>query len=79
VGQHHPGAADPDRAGARGDGGNQDLRRGADNAAVVVVLGKPEALIAEGFAVLRERQGVGDGFAMRTINEGNRLIEHRQT
>jgi hypothetical protein len=75
VRQHHPGAADADASGDAGDGGDQDLRRGAGDAGVVVVLGYPEAVIAECVAELREREGVADRLPVRPIDDGNRLIE----
>jgi hypothetical protein len=43
-----------------------------------VVLGHPEAVIAQRLAVLRERDGVADGVAVRPVDDRNRLIEYRE-
>ena len=76
VRQHDAGAADADALGRGGDRGDQDLRRGADDGVVVVMLGHPEAVVAQRLAVLGERDRVADRLAVRTAGDGDRLVEH---
>jgi hypothetical protein len=78
VRQHHPGAADADAQGDAGDGREQDLRRRAGDAGVVVVLGDPEAVVAQRVAQPRQRNGVADRLPVRPIRDGDRLVEDRE-
>jgi hypothetical protein len=75
VRQHHAGAADADALGDGGDGGDEDFRRRADNGLVAVMLGQPEAVVAQRLAVLRQRDGVADGGAVRAADYGDGLVE----
>jgi hypothetical protein len=75
VRQHDAGAADADAFGERGYGGNQYLRRRADNSLVAVMLRDPKAVIAECLTVLRERDRVTDRVDVRAIYDGDRLVE----
>jgi hypothetical protein len=43
---------------------------------MVVVLRDPEPLVAQRFGVLRERDGIANGLAMRAVGDGDRLIEN---
>ena len=79
VRQHDAGAADPDALGGGGDRGDHDLRRGADDGRMVVVLGDPEAVVAQRLAVLGEGNGVADRLILRTAGDGDRLIENGKT
>ena len=63
VRQHDAGAADADALGDGGDGRHQDLGRGADDGVVAVMLGDPEAVVAQRLAVLGERDRVADRHA----------------
>jgi hypothetical protein len=75
VRQHDAGAAHPDGAGVGGDGGDQNLRRGADDGRVAVVLRHPEPVVPEGVAQLRQRQRVADRLPLRAAGGGDRLVE----
>jgi len=75
VRQHHASAADADALGDGGDGGDENLRRRADDGLVAVMLGQPEAVVAQRLAVLRQRNGVADGGAVRSANYGDGLVE----
>jgi hypothetical protein len=79
VRQHDAGAADPDALGGGGDGRDHDLRRGADDGRMVVVLGHPEALIAQRLAMLGQRHGVADRLVLRATGNGDRLVENGKT
>ena len=69
VRQHDAAGADADRRGAAGDVADHDRGRRAGDAGHVVVLGEPEAPVAEAFGVAREidavAQGVGGRRALR--------------
>ncbi len=73
VRQHDAAAADPDRAGRGGHGRDHHHRCTARDAADVVVLGEPVALVAERLRGLRQRhrvvQGAGGGPARRDRRE----------
>ncbi len=60
VRQHDAGAADADAFGRGGDGRHHDLRRCADDGRMVVVLGDPEAFVAQRLAMLGQGDGVAD-------------------
>jgi hypothetical protein len=51
--QHHPGAAQPDARGPRGNGGQQNLGGGARDAGQIVVLTDPKPVVAPCLAALR--------------------------
>jgi len=76
VRQHHAGAADADTFGDGRYGGDQDLGRSADDSRVVVVLGDPESVVAEGLAGLCQRDGIANRDFMRTAGNGNGLVEN---
>jgi hypothetical protein len=67
VRQHHAAGADLDALGLRGHVGDQDRRTRAGDTRHVVVLGDPEAPIAQAFDVAgelgRAREGFGAGLA----------------
>ena len=65
VRQHHARAADANALRGRRDRRHQDFRRGADDAAAVVVLGDPVAAIAEHVAEAGERERFADGLVFR--------------
>ena len=73
--QHHAGAADADAAGGRGDGGDQDLGRGASLAGGGMVLGEPVALVAEGLAVLGEGDALADRVIRAAAGDDGGLVE----
>ena len=50
--------------------------RGADDGVVAVVLGHPEAVVAQRLAVLGERDRVADRHPVRASDDGDRLVEH---
>ena len=79
VRQHDAGAADADALGGGGNRRHHDLRRGADDGRMVVVLRHPEALVAQRLAVLGERHGVADRLVVRSAGDGNRLVEDGKT
>ena len=64
------------RCGDGGDGRDQDLRGGADDSVVAVVLGDPEAVVTQRLAVLGERNGVADRVAVWAADDGDRLVEY---
>jgi hypothetical protein len=72
--QHDAGAADPYALGRRGDGRDQDFRRGADDGGMIVMLRQPEAVIAQPLAMPRQRDGIADRGPMRPPGGGNRLV-----
>jgi hypothetical protein len=76
VRQHYAGAADADAPGDGSDRRNQDLRRGADDGAMAVMLGDPEAVVAQSLAVLGQRNGVAYRVAVRAIDDSNRLVKN---
>ncbi len=61
VGEHDAAAADADGAGSSGDVADEDRGCGAGEAGDAVVLGEPEAGVAEAFGVAGEVDGAGDG------------------
>ncbi len=73
------GAANADALGRCGDRCHDDLGRGADNGRVVVVFGHPEALVAQCFAVARERHGIADRLIVGAAGNGDRLVENGKT
>ena len=79
VRQHDAGAADADALGGGGDGRDHDLGRGADDGRMVVMLGHPEALVAQRLAMLGERHGVADRLVLRAAGDGDRLVENGKT
>ena len=79
VRQHDAGAADPDAPGGGGDRGDHDLRRRADDGRMVVMLGDPEAVVAQRLAVLGQGYGVADRLIVRAAGNGDRLIENGKT
>jgi hypothetical protein len=46
---------------------------------MAVVLGDPEAVVAQLLAILRERDGVPDRLAVRAIEDGDRLVKDGET
>ena len=76
VRQHDSRAADADARGDRGDGRHQDLGRGADDGVVAVVLGDPEAVVAQRLAMPGERDRIADRHPVRASDDGDRLVEH---
>jgi hypothetical protein len=78
VRQHHPRAADAHVPGAHRQGGQQDLRRGADDGGQPVVFADPEALVTQRLAVLGQIERVADGIVLAEAGPGRRLVEHRQ-
>ncbi len=79
VRQHDAGAADADAIGRGGDGRDHDLGRGTHDGRMVMVLGNPEALVAQRLAMLGERHGVADRLVLRAVGDGDRLIENGKT
>ena len=75
VRQHDAGAADADPLGGGGDRGHHDLRCGADDGRMVMVLRHPEALVTQRLAVFGERHRVADGLVVWAAGDGDRLIE----
>ena len=59
VGQHDAAGADADGLGRRRHRADDDRGRGAGDARHVVVLGQPEALVAEALGVAGQVEGVG--------------------
>ncbi len=79
VRQHDAGAADPDALRSGGDRGDHDLRRGADDGRMVVMLGDPEPVVAQRLAVPGQRYGIADRLIVRAAGDGDRLIENGKT
>jgi hypothetical protein len=61
VREHDAAGAEADARGFGCGAGNEDLGRGAGEQVHGVMLGVPEARVAEGVGVAGEREGVGDG------------------
>ena len=78
VGQHHAGTADADAPGARGDGGHQHLRRRTDDGGHAVMLAHPEALVAQGLAMLGEFHRVAQRVVFTAPGAGHGLVEDGQ-
>ena len=79
VRQHDAGAADADAIGGGGDGRDHDLGRRADDGRMVVMLGNPEAFVAQRLAMLGKRHGVADRLVLGAVGDGDRLIENGKT
>ena len=78
VRQHDAAGADADAAGRGGGAGDEDLGRGAGEQVHGVVLGVPEARVAELVDVLGEREGVVEGVGGREAGGYGRLVEDRE-
>ena len=76
VRQHDSRAADADAFGLGRDGRHHDLGRSAHDRGMVVMLGDPEAVVAQPLAMLREGHGVADGLALGAARDGDRLVEN---
>ena len=76
--QHHAGAADADARRGGGNRRHQHLRRGADDIAGVVMLGKPIAVVTERVAMFRERQRFAYRDVLCFAFGGGGLIEYGQ-
>ncbi len=75
IGQHDAASANTNRLGAAGNVANDDRRGGACDTAHVVVLGKPEALVAPRLGVLRQVKGVVQGLRRCAALRNGRQIE----
>ena len=70
---------DPEKRAAYDQlGSHQDLRRRADDAAAVVMLGDPIPVVAQIVAELRQRKRVADRLILCIPLRRGRLVEHRQ-
>ena len=76
--QHDPGAADADALGLHRQRRDQDFRRGAEDARMVVVFGHPETVIAQRLAMRGERDGIAYCLTVRPTGGGDRLVQNRQ-
>jgi hypothetical protein len=78
VGQHDPACADADRVRPLGDEADRHRRRGAGDPREVVVLGQPEAVVAERLGPLRELTRPVERGPCRPALGDVREVEHRQ-
>ena len=76
VGQQHPAGPDADPLGAGRDVTDQHLGRGAGDAADRMVLGDPEAVIAEPLDVAGEDERLSDRLGGLDALADRRLLEH---
>jgi hypothetical protein len=79
VRQHDPGAADTDTLRGGRDRRDDDFRRRADDGRMIVMLRHPEAVVAQRFAILRQRHGIADRLVLRAAGDGNGLVEDGKT
>ena len=75
VRQHDAAGADTDARGCGGGAGDEDLGRGAGEQVHRVVLGVPEARVAELVDVLGERERVVEGVGGRETGGDGRLVK----
>jgi len=78
VREHDAAAAYADAGGFGGGAGDEDLRRGAGEEIHGVVLGVPEARVAESVDVASEVEGVGEGLRGRGAGGDGGLVEYRE-
>ena len=78
VREHHPAGPDADRARALGDEADRDRGGRGRDPGHVVVLGQPEAVVAEAFRVLRElTRAMKGGLGVAALRD-LRKVEDRQ-
>ena len=74
IGQHHPAGTDPDRRRRRREMRDEHGRGGARDTGHVVVLGNPQASVAQTLAETRQRHRVGQrGGRCRPLADGSQL------
>ena len=78
VREHDAAGAYADAAGGSGGAGDEDLGRGAGKQVHGVVLGVPEARVAEGVDVLGEGERVREGVGWGEASGDGRLVEDRE-
>ena len=78
VGQHHAAGADANRLGAVGDVLDQDGGRRAGDAGHVVVLGQPEAAVAERLRAAREVERLAQRVGDCPASPHGREVENRK-
>jgi len=78
VRQHDAAGADADAAGGSGGAGDEDLGCGAGEQVHGVVLGVPEARVAERVNVLGEGEGVGESVGGCEAGGDGGLVENRK-
>ena len=78
VGQHDAARADPDAIRAGRQVGHQDRRGRARHRGHVVMLGHPEAVVAERFGLLGDDGCVGKGLGGRAAGDDDGEVEDRQ-
>ena len=78
VREHDSAGAHADARGLGGGAGDEDLGRGGGEEIHGVVLGVPEARVAELVDVASEVEGVGEGLRRRGAGGDRRLVENRE-
>ena len=76
VGQHHAAGTDANGVGAARHVAYHHRRGGAGHAGVVVVLCQPEALVAQFFGLLGQRQRVAKGVGGGVATNNRREVKH---
>lgn len=74
--KHHAAGSDADARGLPEDPGNQQLRRRAGKVGSIVVFGNPEAVIAQIFCLLRQRQGPRQRIGSRFVFSDGAFIQN---
>jgi para-nitrobenzyl esterase len=78
VGQHDPAGTEPDRRRVRADVRDQHAGGGRRDGRHVVMLGVPDALVAEFLGALRERDARGEAVTRGLAAGDRRQVENRQ-
>ena len=73
--QHHAGTADTNALRGGGNGCHQHLRRGANDAVAVVMLGYPVAVVTERVAMARQGEALLNGEMLTFAERSGGLIE----
>jgi hypothetical protein len=74
--EHYAARPDANARGLPEDPGNQQLRRRAGKLWGVVVFGNPEAVIAQIFCLLRQRQGTRQCIGSRFVFSDGAFIQN---
>jgi hypothetical protein len=76
--QHDAASADADRRRVGGDVPDDHCCRGTSDAGYSVVLGNPEAMVAQSFSMARKIDGISEGLCGRASLDDRREIKNRE-